>query len=595
MAAAARDLWSDQGYEADPIYLTDLDRATPAAALAADVRPGTWRTLPYETEHLRGVMLAAGYDVQAPAISYPLERHGWHAISVGFHPTAHEQGWLDQVLVKLSGDDTYGMLRWETARGLDGHTRRQRFEELFWKVAKLDGQELVFEQITRRIAAGDGPGAIQGDAAKIAYIKLVPLSEAEAAAHEADLAGTDTRRLFGHNDAFYPYIYRTTTAEEIRREVEPYGDTDFARIYWEVGGGDKLYYPTSVGRSPADLKLPSYSRLGERLLAESFEQLFGAGIDPVEVALQHTHDLGMEFHASYRLAAWTYPPTVMDGFFTGGYFESHPELHCIDRQGRTLPRLSYAFPETQEFCLSVLREVAAYPVDGVALLFNRRPPYLDYEAPLVESFKQEFGEDPHDVDERDPRWLGHRAAVMTDFMRRLRAEMDSASAARNGRRINISVCVLGTEEDNDFFALDVATWAREGLIDTLIPYSPAPLALPVAEDTWTSGDQIQPFVEAVRGTDCVMAPNLMPRDLSAEDYRRMASMLYGAGAEHLFVWDCAGSWFRANCQAPWNSLRRLGHRDEIEGWRQAGEPNLENPMTPILNLGGWDMTTIAPG
>ena len=235
------------------------------------------------------------------------------------------------------------------------------------------------------------------------------------------------------------------------------------------------------------------------------------------------------------------------------------------------------------------------PVDGIALLFIRRPPYLDYEAPLVESFKREFGEDPHDLDERDPRWLAHRAAVLTGFMRRLRAEMDAASAARNGKRIGISVCVLGTQADNDYFGLDVATWAREGLIDTLIPYSPAPLALPVAEDTWTSGGQIQPFVEAARGTRCLMAPNLMPRDLSAEDYRRMASMLYAAGAEHLFVWDCAGSWFRANCQAPWNALRRLGHRDEIEAWNRASEPSLANPTVPIRRLGGWDMTTIAPG
>ena len=147
--------------------------------------------------------------------------------------------------------------------------------------------------------------------------------------------------------------------------------------------------------------------------------------------------------------------------------------------------------------------------------------------------------------------------------------------------------MLGTQADNDYFGLDVATWAREGLIDTLIPYSPAPLALPVAEDTWTSGGQIQPFVEAVRGTRCLMAPNLMPRDLSAEDYRRMASMLYAAGAEHLFVWDCAGSWFRANCQAPWNALRRLGHRDEIEAWKRAGKPSLANPTVPIRRLGGW--------
>ena len=272
MAAAARDLLADGGYAADPIYLTDLDRVTPASALASELRPHTWQTLPYETDHLSGVLLWAGFESQAPAVSYPLDRRGWHAISVGFHPTTEDQGWLEQVLVKLSGDDTYSMLRWEPPRGLDGHTRRLRFEELFWRVARLDGQDLVFEQITRRLAAGDGPGTIQGESTKIAYVKLVPLSDAEAAAHERDLRDASTHRLFGHNDAFYPYTYRTTTAEEIRREVEPYRETDFGRIYWEVGGGDKLYYDTTVGRNPADLDLQGYSRLGERLLVESFRE-----------------------------------------------------------------------------------------------------------------------------------------------------------------------------------------------------------------------------------------------------------------------------------------------------------------------------------
>ena len=86
MAAAARDLLADRGYAADPIYLTDLDRATPASALASELRPHTWQTLPYETENLRGVLLWAGFESQAPAVSYPLERRGWHRHQRGISP-----------------------------------------------------------------------------------------------------------------------------------------------------------------------------------------------------------------------------------------------------------------------------------------------------------------------------------------------------------------------------------------------------------------------------------------------------------------------------------------------------------------------------
>ena len=67
-----------------------------------------------------------------------------------------------------------------------------------------------------------------------------------------------------------------------------------------------------------------------------------------------------------------------------------------------------------------------------------------------------------------------------------------------GKRVDVGACVLGKEEDNLYFAMDIPAWVKEGLIDTLIPYSPAPLAMPVATDTWATADQIVPFVEGCR-------------------------------------------------------------------------------------------------
>ena len=197
----------------------------------------------------------------------------------------------------------------------------------------------------------------------------------------------------------------------------------------------RLYYPTSVGRNPADLDLKGYSRLGERLLVEGFRELRCNGVDPVDVALRHTHDLG---HGIPRQL----PSGRLDlsADHDGGVFS--PADISSDIRSCTASTVKAGFcrgcpmpsPRPRSSASACCGRLAAYPVDGIALLFNRRPPYLDYEAPLVESFKREFGEDPHDLDERDPRWLAHRAAVLTAFMRRLRAEMDAASAARNGKR-----------------------------------------------------------------------------------------------------------------------------------------------------------------
>ena len=142
--------------------------------------------------------------------------------------------------------------------------------------------------------------------------------------------------------------------------------------------------------------------------------------------------------------------------------------------------------------------------------------------------------------------------------------------------------------ENVLFGCDVATWAREGLIDALIPYSAAPLAMPTDEDTWSAPEQLTPFVEATRGTACTLAPNVMPRHMSAEDFRRKAHLIYGTGAEHLFFWDCAGPGGRANSQPMWNALRRLGSPRgdrRVGGGRRAGAGRLDGAAARPRRLG----------
>ena len=119
--------------------------------------------------------------------------------------------------------------------------------------------------------------------------------------------------------------------------------------------------------------------------------------------------------------------------------------------------------------------------------------------------------------------------------------------------------------------------------------------MPTEENTLSSPSQLVPFVRATEDTECVLAPNVMPRHMSPEDFRRNADMLYGAGAEHLFFLDCAVPGGRANYQPMWNALRWLGYREEIAAWVQAGEPHFGDWTKPLLRLGNWDMTVIAPG
>ena len=168
-------------------------------------------------------------------------------------------------------------------------------------------------------------------------------------------------------------------------------------------------------------------------------------------------------------------------------------------------------------------------------------------------------------------------------MRELRAAMDDLRPA-GAKRLDIGAVVAATEQENLQDGIDLGAWISEGLIDTLIPYSSEPV-YDSHETAWTDPSQLAFFVDLVRGTDCVLAPNLMPRHQSPEDFRRRASTVYEAGAGHMFFWDAAGGSGRANFQPMWSGLRRLGHQDEIGAWQAAGEPALPHTIKPLRQVG----------
>ena len=106
------------------------------------------------------------------------------------------------------------------------------------------------------------------------------------------------------------------------------------------------------------------------------------------------------------------------------------------------PRVSYAFADTRRFVIDMLLEVAQHPIDGVCILYNRRPPLVDYEPPLVDGFKAAYGEDPRQLADDDPRWLAYRGTALTDFHRELREALDDLARAQGRERITVSACVL---------------------------------------------------------------------------------------------------------------------------------------------------------
>ena len=590
MSTNHTDRSADRWLSGQPIYRADLDRCQPAAAVAASPAYHQWRAMRYETEQFAGTMLLAGPETAAPDITYPLDADGWHAISIGLYCGGHlAEG--STVRVRLSDQPTFSYL---TVLGDEMHALGDEVIERYWTTADVTGQDLVLGQDIARLGAGDTPSAFQCSPVRIAYVKLVPLTAAEVAVVSQDRARSDTRRLFAHNDAHgFMFKHAPITEEVVRRELEPFRDSDFSRLYWEGGQGDLLYYHSRIGRMPTADGLTDFARVGDRLHVENWRACRETGLEPLRIAADYAHELGMEFHACFRVAGFHYPPPI-DQWNLDAIYHRHPEWRGVDRAGRRTPRLAYSYPEVRALVVSLLREMAQFPIDGVCLLYNRRPPMIEYEPPLVEGFRREYGQDPRQLDPQDPQWLHYRARALTQFMREVRTAMDEVSREQGrSTRLAVAATVLSSAAENLYYGMDLPVWVNEGLVDTLIPYRLMP-GLESAYDSWTDPRDLDYFVELVRDSPVVLAPNLMPRVMPPDELRRRSAGLYDVGATHLFFWDCVPGG-RASYAPTWDALRRLGHREELTAWQQAGQPSLASSTLPLRQFGDWDLSYATPG
>jgi hypothetical protein len=534
-----------------PILLADFDRARPASALGPAFAPGRWRLLPFRADGIEGQMVGAGEESAAPEIAYPLARAGRHRISLGIFNGFWRPYREQRIEVRLSDEPDWSTLTLAPPSDLpwgiplDDDEAGPRITEVPWKTAHLDGRDLLLRQPRTTPWASQVLGGT-GSEIYVAYIRLDPVDEPVGAAERGAIP------LFAYNDTWDIYFERREPLEVeegragVRAAFNQVRGTDFTRMYWEVAHGEVAHYPTRVGRTWADYPPGAFPRVGDRLVVETWRGWNAAGYDHLAWAVDTARETGLELHATYRLGwgAFYWPPPF-DAWNTGGLYERHPEWR-VRRPDRSLDTaLSFAHPEVRRFVVDLLGEVVErYPVDGVALLFNRQPPFVE----------------AGDLDS------------VTTLLRELQR-------AIRGRPV--SAWVFGREADNRAVGLDVATWVAERLVQTLVPYSSAPRGFSWGE-SWTSLEEIAPWLALTRDTGTLLAPNLMPRDMSDVDHRRQALRLARAGVRALSFWDTGGRRSFLN-----GTIGRLGHLDELEAWEAAGEPQTPTVTRRIFDVAGW--------
>jgi hypothetical protein len=547
-----------QDGSAKAVYLTDMIRCQPQAALSPQVKQDGWQLIPYETVDpgvKGGTMIGAASFVDAPDVTLSLGVTGWHAVYVGFWNPHYVYDGGTTVKVKLNDDPCFTRIV-EPEPGIEWNATH--LKEAMFTTADLTGRSLQFGKV-------HGPLAQK---AYIAYVKLVPLAAQQVADLQADRARKDTRVLQATIDGisyFWNNEYRTR--EHIMELIEPYRYSDVGKVIWAVNYGDRTNYPTKVGTFWAKQAVPIASAsnaymVGKKAAAEGLASLAEKGIVPVVVAAEHAHAIGLKFDVMIRLSVAGAIPPMCDA---KSFIETHPQFRQVMKDGTPVEKASYAFPEVRKQMVSIIQEATeTFDVDGVNLCFIRGPEFMAYERPVLDDFRTEYGEDGRKVGFDDPRMRTIRCRYLNAFVQDVRKTLDEVGK-RKGKKLELSAWVgTATPQQNLDQGLDVEHWLGQGWLDSLID----------------GGPRLPQRIAAAKAHKC----QYIFGGATSHDLPKHWVDGYKLGVDGSAVWDIDTV---QDSPERWPVLRRAGHRKEIEAAAQAA------PAPPatirLKTVGGFDV------
>ena len=414
------------------ILINELDKAVDAKLIQSKpTDPNLWRTLPYQSEEFSGVMLGEGGGTKLRPIAIKLQAKGKYRIFLGLYGGYHSV----QMRVKLSNDPDGTVMKITPESTIN---RTQTIQETFWKEADLTGQDLIIEGMSNQ---HHSPGAL-------AFVRLEAVPE-----HK------DFYPMAITNDGHGAFLgSEHKKPQDVLKSLEEIPDATCMRLlFWGNGCADNCNYPTKVGQF--------YSIAGSQLawrndLAKNLGIWKKNGWNSMEVVRDYARKRNWEFQVYIRMEAFN-APFPFDDQESSKFFNDHPEFQCLDREGGRVCRLSYAYPQVQDYMLRLIKEIADYNPDGVCMCFIRGVPVVLYEPIMVEGFKKQYGVDPRTLDEFDTRWMAYQGSVVTSFIKRVK------NTLKPNQRL--SAIVPATELDCKRWGLDVAAWVNEGIIDDLLP------------------------------------------------------------------------------------------------------------------------------
>ncbi len=560
------------------IWISDLTQCEPREAVARDGKEGTWVAVDYEVDEGKGVMLYGVPGSDAPPLKLRLKVEGWHEVRLGIYYGGGAGGVTDRTLcAKLSGDAAFSRFKAETYSGKDGVYPEKNFggwdiAEAFWKCADLSGQDLIFARPPR--------GQMAALETNLAYVRLVPMDRAAVSAWKDEQPSGGTKVLIANYDGGNRAQWGVCTPEDALAEFEGLRDSDFDIALYAVASCCRTSYPSKVGVFVRS--------------AQWVKDSWRNGINPLAEAIKAAHACGVKLFPQNRLVGCNLPPSAHAGVHGGEFMADHPELLCTYPDGEPTRHLSMAFPEVRDFYVRLLREwVEDYKADGINLLFSRSWPFVYYEEPVCQAFREQYGEDMRKLPVTNERVQRTMASFVTLQLREIRVMLDEVGKAQ-GRYIpncylvpvqtpppNMPVETRGSSLSECLFnALDVATWIREGLVDYLVMH----IHLYERHDGKAVQPKIREVTSLAKGTRTKVCVDIYPRRMTPGQYHKVATSYYEAGADGLAFWDSFIRYYRSS---EWAFVKRLGHREDLPGWEGRGDDY--HRTVPLRRLDGFLM------
>ncbi len=483
----------------DVVYVEDWSRVYQKADVLSEPEPKgqkwSWRTgLPTSMPVSMGNGLwgKSEPDVPLPQLSYPLDLRGWYAIFVATTPGEGGQ-------LRLSGDERGDVL-------VSPHAR----EEIFWRWAKMDRQNLVFRQMHYYTGWSD---------AHIDYVKLVPLSKELLDRLEARYGGEPDKFIAGYFEPYsWAFVEKVQETLQHREPLIPFRDCRINLVDIQIGRFcDKVVYE---------------SRLTDRLLYETFGDPIGNVAMPrtnnagrmqqftntLDAELRYARELGLKAHANFGAGA-CYVGTLLQGDISKQHSDWLRDGH----------HLRYELPQVRAYALSLCREALDIGARGLSVDFCRYPEVID------------------------------SVETCNTFLRELRNLADEAGESRR-ERVTILVRFPGTNVRR-WQLFDFTTWARQGWVDYLCPSNLQARHLHI---------DIAPYLEAVRGTKCMLLPCIDGLSWALEmpgPFLWRVNQLYDAGVPGLYIYQADN---RVMSRRPEDRrcMRMLAGSEAVRRWWQ---------------------------